>query len=74
MAKLIKQILLLFPLLISGYVIAQADNIVLKDISLDKTAPAGMIELKIPSEGWLLAGMMYTPNGNNNPNKLIPKR
>lgn len=71
MAKLIKQILLLFPLLISGYVIAQADNIVLKDISLDKTAPAGMIELKIPSEGWLLAGMMYTPNGNTNHPTLI---
>ena len=51
---------------------AQIDQIVLKDLAWDKTAPAGMIELDINSNGSRLAGgIMYTPNGNEKHPTLI---
>jgi pimeloyl-ACP methyl ester carboxylesterase len=40
-----------------------ADSIVLKDINWDKTSPAGMNELFIPSGKFLLAGFIYKANG-----------
>lgn len=40
-----------------------ADSIVLRDIEWDKTSPAGMQELNIPSGGSLLQGIIYTANG-----------
>ena len=40
-----------------------ADSIVLKDIQWDKNAPAGMTELFIPSEKFLMAGFIYSANG-----------
>ena len=50
----------------------QTDQIVLKDLAWDKTAPAGMIELDINSNGSRLAGgIMYTPNGNEKHPTLI---
>jgi pimeloyl-ACP methyl ester carboxylesterase len=39
------------------------DSIVLKDIILDKTSPASMGELFIPSGGSLISGLIYKPNG-----------
>lgn len=39
------------------------DSIVLKDISWDKNAPAGMTELSIPSGNSKLAGFIYSANG-----------
>ena len=52
--------------------IAQSDQILLKDLTWDKTAPAGMIELDISSNGSRLAGgIMYTPNGNQKHPTLI---
>ncbi len=42
---------------------AQSDSIVLKDLQWDKDAPAGTIELTIPSEDSRLAGFIYTANG-----------
>lgn len=42
---------------------AQSDSIVLKDLQWDAAAPAGTIELTIPSEGSLMAGFIYTANG-----------
>jgi pimeloyl-ACP methyl ester carboxylesterase len=51
---------------------AQSDQIVLKDLTWDKTAPAGMLELDITSNGSRLAGgIMYTPNGNEKHPTLI---
>ena len=38
---------------------------------LDKTAPAGMLELTIPSDGSKLATLMYTPNGKTRHPTLI---
>ncbi|MDR6846299.1 alpha/beta fold hydrolase [Flavobacterium granuli] len=57
--------LLLFFILFfaSADIIAQTDNIVLKDLTWDKTAPAGMLELEIPSANSQLPAMMYTANG-----------
>jgi hypothetical protein len=50
-------------LLSSKGLFAQTDSIVLKDISWDKDAPAGMSEIFIPSEKSLLAGFIYKTNG-----------
>src|SRR5579862_120691 len=50
-------------LFISANVFAQSDSIVLRDLSLDKTSPAGSIELFIPSANSLLNGFMYKANG-----------
>ncbi len=57
--------LLLFSLLLSiiSNVFAQADSIVLHDLTWDKTSPAGSTELFIPSGNALLAGVIYQPNG-----------
>ena len=41
-----------------------ADSIVLKDITWDKNAPAGMTELTIPSGNSNLAGFIYSANGS----------
>jgi pimeloyl-ACP methyl ester carboxylesterase len=43
--------------------IAQSDSIVLRDITWDRNAPAGMTELFIPSHNALLAGFIYKANG-----------
>ncbi len=48
---------------ISANVFAQPDSIVLRDLPLDKTSPAGSIELFIPSANSLLNGFMYKANG-----------
>lgn len=48
---------------ISANVFAQSDSIVLRDLPLDKTSPAGSIELFIPSANSLLNGFMYKANG-----------
>ena len=53
----------LFLLFISTNTFAQSDSIVLRDISWDKTSPAGSIELFIPSANSLLAGFIYKANG-----------
>lgn len=51
---------------------AQSDQIVLKDLALDTTAPAGMISLDLTSNGSRLAGgIMYTPNGKQKHPTLI---
>lgn len=39
------------------------DSIVLKDLVWDKATPAGQVELAIPSENSLMAGLMYSANG-----------
>jgi pimeloyl-ACP methyl ester carboxylesterase len=39
------------------------DSIQLKDLVWDKTAPGGQVELEIPSENSLMAGVMYSANG-----------
>ncbi len=64
MTKLITQIFFAFLLLISNSVFAQSDSIVLKDITWDKTSPAGLTELFIPSNNNLLAGLIYRADGN----------
>jgi len=51
---------------------AQSDQIVLKDLVWDKTAPAGSVDLNITSNGSRLAGgIMYTPNGKGKHPTLI---
>jgi uncharacterized protein len=58
------QILLLFCTLIVGRIVsAQSDSIVLRDLSWDKNAPAGMNELFIPSGGATIAGLIYRADG-----------
>ena len=52
-----------FFLLISTNSFSQSDSIVLRDISWDKTSPAGSTELFIPSANSLLAGLIYRANG-----------
>ena len=52
-----------FVLFVSTNIFAQSDSIVLRDISWDKTSPAGSTELFIPSENSLLAGLIYRANG-----------
>ena len=50
-------------LFISTNTFAQSDSIVLRDISWDKSSPAGSTELFIPSDNSLLAGFIYRANG-----------
>ena len=50
-------------LFISTNIFAQSDSIVLRDISWDKTSPAGTIDLVFPSAGSLLNGFIYKANG-----------
>ena len=62
MAK-IPAFFIVLGLFISANVFAQSDSIVLRDLPLDKTSPAGSIELFIPSANSLLNGFMYKANG-----------
>ena len=48
---------------ISTNILAQPDSIVLRDVTWDKTSPAGFTELFIPSANSLLAGFIYSANG-----------
>lgn len=65
-------LILLIIMLTTAKGFAQTDQIVLKDLTLDKTEPAGMINLDIISNGSHLAGgIMYTPNGNEKHPTLI---
>lgn len=60
----LKLILLTCFLMFTSIIVkGQSDSIVLKDLQWDKDAPAGTIELTIPSEGSRLAGFIYTANG-----------
>jgi uncharacterized protein len=53
----------MFFLLTAVSVSAQPDSIVLRDIAWDERSPAGSTELFIPSDGGLLAGIIYRANG-----------
>ncbi len=69
MTRLFLFFALLFTLIQS---FAQTNQVVFKDLTWDKSAPAGMIELNITSNGSRLAGgIMYTPNGNQKHPTLI---
>ncbi len=59
--KFILLALFLMLLSVSGH--AQPDSIVLKDIQWDAAAPAGSVELFIPSGNSLMAGFIYKANG-----------
>ena len=48
---------------ISTNVFAQSDSIVLRDTTLDKSSPAGSLELTIPSANILMKGFIYKANG-----------
>jgi uncharacterized protein len=64
MEKHFPRFLIVIAIFISNATSAQSmDSIVLKDIIWDKTAPAGMSELFIPSGGSLISGFIYKPNG-----------
>jgi uncharacterized protein len=64
MQKHFCKFLIAIAIFISNNTSAQLmDSIVLKDIVWDKTAPAGMSELFIPSGGSLISGLIYKPNG-----------
>ncbi|HEY4876554.1 MAG TPA: alpha/beta fold hydrolase [Puia sp.] len=64
MQKHFSKFLIVIAIFISNTTSAQLmDSIVLKDIIWDKTAPAGMGELFIPSGGSLISGLIYKPNG-----------
>lgn len=63
MIKFFTPVFIAFFLLLSVSVSAQADSIVLKDITWDKNAPAGSTELFIPSGSSLMAGIIYRANG-----------
>ena len=58
-------LLLITTLIIHNKVLSQnlTDSIVLRDIEWDKSSPAGMRELTIPSDGSLLQGFIYKANG-----------
>ena len=63
-SKIISKIIITCLIISSLTTHAQtSDSIVLKDIVWDKTAPAGQIELTIPSENSKLAAFMYSANG-----------
>ena len=63
-SKIISKIIIACLIISSQTTQAQtADSILLKDIVWDKTAPAGMTELSIPSENSKIAGFMYSANG-----------
>lgn len=63
MKTLLTKITFTFLLFVSMHSFAQSDSIVLRDIAWDKTSPAGMTELFIPSGNALLAGFIYNANG-----------
>jgi pimeloyl-ACP methyl ester carboxylesterase len=63
MTRFTRQFLFLLLLFIETSVFAQSDSIVLKDISWDQNFPAGSMELFIPSNNVLLAGLIYRANG-----------
>ncbi|HEX3080772.1 MAG TPA: alpha/beta fold hydrolase [Puia sp.] len=63
MNKIVRIIFLSSALFTSTRIFAQSDSIVLKDLTWDKNSPAGSTELFIPSNGSLLAGLIYTANG-----------
>lgn len=63
MLKFSVRLYIVFALLMSKDVNAQTDSIVLKDITWDRSSPAGMTELFIPSDKALLAGFIYKANG-----------
>jgi uncharacterized protein len=53
----------LLVLLISTNAFGQSDSIVLRDITWDKSSPAGFIELAIPSGPSTMQGFIYKANG-----------
>lgn len=59
-----RQVLFFMVIIIQAKIFAQSDSLVLRDVTLDNTAPAGMSELIIPSETSFLAGFMYRANGS----------
>ena len=63
MNKFSTNFLFCFVLLISTNVFAQSDSIVLRDIKWDNSAPAGFIELAIPSANSIMQGFIYKANG-----------
>jgi pimeloyl-ACP methyl ester carboxylesterase len=64
MQKHFSKFLIVIVIFISNSSSAQLmDSIVLKDIIWDKTSPASMGELFIPSGGSVIAGLIYKPNG-----------
>jgi len=56
--------LLLLSCLQYSYAQSAGDTIVLRDIQWDRSSPAGMEELNIPSNGSLLQGFIYKANGH----------
>ena len=50
-------------LFITSNAFAQPDSIVLRDITWDKSSPAGFIELAIPSDNSTMQGFIYKANG-----------
>ena len=62
MLKLIQ--VLVFSIFVYGAASAQADSIVLRDLTWDNNVPAGSTELFIPSDKALLAGLIYRANGS----------
>jgi hypothetical protein len=63
MNKLSISFVFLFIIFTSENISAQSDSIVLKDLTWDKTFPAGATELFIPSANSQLAGLIYQANG-----------
>ncbi len=63
MNKIFASLLIVFVLFISTNALAQSDSIVLRDLQWDKGAPAGTLELFIPSSGSLMSGFIYKANG-----------
>lgn len=55
--------LVVFAVFVSTSLSAQSDSIVLRDLTWDRSSPAGSTELFIPSENALLAGVIYRANG-----------
>ncbi len=69
MARLLFLLLFVFT---GTMVVAQSNQLVLKDLAWDPAAPAGSLDLPIISNGSALAGgMMYTPNGKGKHPTLI---
>lgn len=59
----VKLFFLLLIVSINSSFAQSADTIVLRDIAWDKSSPAGMTELFIPSANSMLAGFIYKANG-----------
>src|SRR5215831_11396039 len=52
--------------------VATDDTLVMRDITWDSTGHAGSIELRIPSEGSLMQGLLYKANGlQHHPTLLV---